>query len=61
MTDSQAKELAHELTMKYLDNNKAILSDPAISSIPKMVERIAEINKTFYEAIIHNDVLNSLY
>lgn len=56
MTDAQAKVLAHELTMEYIKVNKTYLDDVR-DNIPKMVDKIADVNKRFYDAIIHHEVL----
>ena len=60
MTVQNAKTLAHELTMEYI-KNLPVLSDPARDNIPKMVEDVADINKRFYDAIVHNKTLDELY
>lgn len=60
MNDTQAKLLVHKLTMKYLYNNKHILSDPALSNIPKIVDMVADINKRFYDAVIHHKVYRQI-
>lgn len=61
MNEQQAKILAHKLTIKYIEINKYVLTDPATSKIPKMVEEFADINKGFYEAIMKNKTLSNLY
>lgn len=60
MTDVQAKSLAHELTIEYIKINKSYLSDVR-DNIPEMVDEIADVNERFYNAIIHNKVLDELY
>ena len=55
-----AKQLAHELTIEYLKANPSYLQDVR-DNIPKMVDMIADINKKFYDAIIHHEVLTTLY
>lgn len=60
MNESNAKELAHELTMEYV-REKKMLSNPLLDNIPNVVEKFADINKRFYDAIIENDVLRELY
>lgn len=60
MIDAQAKALAHELTMEYIKVNKTYLDDVR-DNIPKMVDKIADVNKRFYDAIIHHEVLDKLY
>lgn len=55
-----AKQLAHELTLEYLKANPSYLQDVR-DNIPKMVDMIADINKRFYDAIIHHEVLTTLY
>lgn len=61
MSTSQAKNLAHELTIKYIEINRNVLNDPSLSNIPKMVDEFADINKQFYDAIIQNETLSNLY
>ena len=61
MTASQAKVLAHELTIKYIEINRNVLNDPSLSNVPKMVDEFANINKRFYDAIMQNETLSSLY
>ncbi len=61
MSTEQAKLLAHELTMKYIEINRNVLNDPALSNISKMIDEFADINKRFYEAILHHEVLDELY
>lgn len=61
MNTSQAKNLAHELTIKYIEINRNVLNDPSLSNIPKMVDEFANINKQFYDAIIQNETLSNLY
>ena len=60
MSEAQAKSLAHELTIEYIRINKSYLSDVR-DNIPKMVDMVADVNKRFYEAIIHHETLNKLY
>lgn len=60
MSSDQAKILAHELTMEYIKQHRDLLSD-VIIKIPDMVDKIADINQRFYDAIISNDTLNKLY
>ena len=60
MTVQNAKTLAHELTMEFI-KNRGTLNDPALSNIPEMVEKFADINNRFYEAVINNEKLNKLY
>lgn len=60
MTKAQAQQLAHELTIEYIKANPCYLQD-AKNNIPKIVDNIADINKRFYDAIIHHEVLDSLY
>lgn len=61
MSKQQAQLLAHELTIEYIRKNQRILNDSALDNIPKMVEQFADINKRFYESIIHNETLDKLY
>lgn len=61
MNTSQAKKLAHELTIKYIEINRNVLNDPSLSNIPKMVDEFANINKQFYDTIIQNETLSNLY
>lgn len=60
MNEARAKELAHELTMEYV-REKSMLSNPLLENIPNVVEKFADINKRFYDAIINNDTLKELY
>lgn len=60
MTKAQAQQLAHELTIEYIKANSCYLQD-AKNNIPKIVNNIADINKRFYDAIIHHEVLDGLY
>lgn len=60
MSPKQAKDLAHELTIKYIEINRNVLNDPSLSNVPKMVEEFADINKKFYDAIMKNEVLSNL-
>lgn len=60
MNESNAKELAHELAMEYV-REKKMLSNPLLDNIPNVVEKFADINKRFYDAIVENDVLRELY
>ena len=55
MNEARAKELAHELTMEYV-REKNMLSNPLLENIPNVVEKFADINKRFYDAIINNDM-----
>lgn len=61
MNTDKAKLLAHELTMKYIEINRNVLNDTVLSNIPKMVDTFADINKRFYEAVLHHKVLDELY
>lgn len=61
MTAPQAKILAHELTIKYIEINRIVLNNPSLSNIHKMVDEFANINKRFYDAIMQNETLSSLY
>lgn len=60
MSNAQAQALAHELTIEYIRNHKDILSD-VLNNIPKMVDMIADINRRFYDSIIHNEKFEGLY
>ena len=60
MSCAQAQALAHELTIEYIRNHKDILSD-VINNIPDMVDKIADINRRFYDSIIHNNKFDGLY
>lgn len=60
MSEAQAKQLAHELTIEYIKVNNGYLSDVR-ANIPKMVDEIADVNKRFYDAIINHKVLDKLY
>lgn len=61
MNADQAKILAHELTIKYIEINRNVLNDPSLSNVPKMVAEFADINKKFYDAIMQNKTLPNLY
>lgn len=60
MNESTAKELAHKLAMEYV-REKNMLSNPLLDNIPNVVDKFAEINKRFYDAVIDNEVLRDLY
>ncbi|MSS38967.1 hypothetical protein FYJ37_01030 [[Clostridium] scindens] len=60
MGSAQAKQLAHELTIEYIKANPSYLQDVR-DNIPQMVDKIADVNKRFYDAIIHHEVLTTLY
>lgn len=60
MNESEAKKLAHELAMEYV-KEKNMLSNPILDNIPNMVAKFADINKSFYDAIINNSTLRDLY
>ncbi len=60
MDENRAKELAHELAMEYIKEKK-MLSNPILDNIPNMVDKFADINKSFYDAIINNNTLGDLY
>lgn len=60
MNENKAKELAHELTMEYV-REKLMLSNPILDNIPNIVNKFADINKSFYDAIMSNDTLRDLY
>lgn len=60
MTVQNAKVLAHELTMEYMKKHPNYLIDVR-DNIPKMVEDFADINKRFYDSVIHNETLSELY
>lgn len=60
MSKQNAVMLAHELTMEYI-KRRTVLNDPAIDNIPEIVESVADINKRFYDAIVHNEILGELY
>lgn len=45
MSDAQAKLLAHELTIKYIEINRIVLTDTALSNIPNMVDKFVDIKK----------------
>lgn len=61
MSEQQAKILAHELTIKYIEINRNVLNDPSLSNVPKIIEDFANVNKKFYEAIMKNKTLSNLY
>lgn len=60
MIDTQAKLLAHELTIEYIKANPSYLQDVR-DNIPKIVDMVADINKRFYDAVIHHEILDKLY
>ncbi|MCI9314434.1 MAG: hypothetical protein HFI57_05520 [Lachnospiraceae bacterium] len=60
MNESTAKELAHELAMEYV-REKNMLSNPLLDNIPNVVDKFAEINKRFYDAVMDNEILKDLY
>ena len=60
MSTENAKRLAHELTIEFIRNHKDILND-VLDNIPKMVDKIADINRRFYNSIIHNNKFDGLY
>lgn len=60
MSAENAKKLAHELTMEFIRNHKDILDD-VLDNIPKMVDKVADINRRFYDSIINNKNFDGLY
>ncbi|MBQ7876016.1 MAG: hypothetical protein IJ316_01880 [Clostridia bacterium] len=60
MTLAQRQALAHELTMEYLKVNTEFLKGN-MEDIPKMVDMVAEINRRFYDSLIHNEKFTGLY
>lgn len=60
MNESSAKQLAHELAMEYV-REKNMLCNPLLDNIPNVVDKFADINKSFYDAVIRNAVLRDLY
>lgn len=60
MSAENARRLAHELTMEYIRNHPNLFSG-MIDDIPEITNRIADINRKFYDSIIHNDKFNGLY
>lgn len=63
MNTNQAKQLAHDLAIKYIEVNSDILKDQTCSldNINLVVGKFAEINNKFYQAIISNKILDNLY
>lgn len=57
MIKTQAQALAHELTLEYIHVHPELLT----GNIEDITDRIADINKEFYEAICKSDKLSSLY
>ncbi len=57
MIKTQAQALAHELTLEYIHVHPELLT----GHIEDITDRIADINKEFYEAICKSDKLSSLY
>ena len=60
MSGNQAKELAHELTLEYIRNTN-IFKDLDTNNIPQMVDKFADINQKFYDAIKFHKILDQLY
>lgn len=60
MSENQAKVLAHELTLEYIRNTN-ILKDLNTDNIPQMVDKFADINQKFYDAIKFHKILDQLY
>ena len=63
MNTNQAKQLAHDLAIKYIEVNSDILKDQtgSLDNINLVVGKFAEINNKFYQAIISNKILDNLY
>ena len=57
MSSEQAKALAHELTMEYLKQHPDIMK----YEYDVIVEKVADINQHFFNAIIKNRTLQNLY
>lgn len=60
MTLVQAQQMAHELTMLYLQQHPNVL-DNTLDNIPKTVDVVADINRKYFDAIIHNPKFDGLY
>lgn len=60
MTLIQAQQMAHELTMLYLQQHPNVLDD-VLDNIPKTVDLVADINKRYFDALIHNKKFDGLY
>lgn len=63
MNTNQAKQLAHDLSMKYIEVNSDILKDQTdtLDNINLIVSKFSQINHKFYQAIINNHILDSIY
>lgn len=59
MIKSQAQVMAHELTIEYIRAHPDILSGD-INSIKDAVDKIADINVKFYEALATNEKFNKI-
>lgn len=60
MSGDQAKALAHELTLEYIKNIN-IFKDSDPNNIPQIVDKFADINKRFYDAIKFHKIIDQLY
>lgn len=60
MQVTQAKQLAHELTIEYIRTNQSYLKGRKPDSIPEIVDDFAKVYQRFYNAIIANETLSKL-
>lgn len=60
MSLAQSQQLAHELTILYLKQHPDILSAD-IDDVQSTVDKIAEINRNFLDAIKTNRNFDGLY
>lgn len=60
MTLAQSQQMAHELTMLYLKQHPDILNAD-INNVQETVNRIALINRKFFDAIKTNRSFDGLY
>lgn len=60
MSGDQAKALAHELALEYIKNTN-FFEDSDPNNIPQIVDKFADINKRFYDAIKFHKIIDQLY
>lgn len=60
MTKAQAQSMAHELTLEYIRIHTDILSCN-VEEIVAAVDKIAEVNVAFYEALSKNGKFDKAY
>lgn len=56
----QSQQMSHELTILYLKQHPDILNSD-INNAKEMVDKVAAINKNFFDAIKTNENFNGLY